>query len=47
MLGLQQVIDEVGATNPKAKAAKPEDFIEPKFVKQLDDAGFYKHLYGK
>lgn len=47
VLGMQNVLDSMGATNPKAKTAKPEDFLEPKFVKQLDDEGFYKKLYGK
>jgi hypothetical protein len=31
--------------NPRAKSARPEDFIDMSFVKKLDDEGFYTRLY--
>jgi hypothetical protein len=31
--------------DPKAKAAKPEDFVEMRFVKELDESGFIDDLY--
>ncbi len=47
VLGMQNVLDVMGATNAKAKTAKPEDFIDMRAVKQLDDEGFFKKLYGR
>ncbi len=47
VLGMQNVLDVVGATNAKAKALKPEDLVDSRYVKQLDDEGFFKKLYGK
>jgi hypothetical protein len=32
-------------TDPKAKAAKPEDFVDMRFVKELDESGFVDDLY--
>jgi NitT/TauT family transport system substrate-binding protein len=40
--GIEQVIEEVAADNPKAKGAKPEQFINMTFVKALEDSGFFK-----
>jgi NitT/TauT family transport system substrate-binding protein len=42
--GIEQVIEEVAAENPKAKGAKPEQFINMTFVKELEDSGFFKRL---
>ena len=33
--------------NPRAKRAKPEDFIDESLVRELDQGGFYRQLYGK
>lgn len=33
--------------NPRAKGAKPEDFIDDSLVKELDQGGLYRQLYGK
>ncbi len=47
VVGMEQVIAEVAATNDKAKGARPEQFIDMTFVKELDNSGFFKRLYGK
>lgn len=47
VLGMQNTLDVVSATNDDAKKLKPEDLIEARYVKQLDDAGFFKKLYGR
>ena len=47
VLGMQNTLDVVSATNDGAKTLKPEDLIEARYVKQLDDAGFFKKLYGR
>jgi NitT/TauT family transport system substrate-binding protein len=43
--GLQTIIDELATRNPKAKNAKPEDFVDMSFVKKLDDEKFFDRLY--
>jgi hypothetical protein len=35
------------AGDPKAKVAKAEDFVDLRFIKELDDAGFLDKLYKK
>lgn len=43
--GVQEVLNQIAPRNPKAKAAKPEDFYDDRFVKELDEQGFYKQLW--
>ena len=43
--GIQTLLNFIAKTNPEAASAKPEDFINDKFVKELDDSGFYARLY--
>ena len=33
------------AADPKAKNAKPEDFVDMRFIKELDDSGYIDKLY--
>ena len=33
------------ASDPKAKAAKAEDFVDLRFIKELDDSGYIDNLY--
>jgi ABC-type nitrate/sulfonate/bicarbonate transport system substrate-binding protein len=40
--GMDTIIGELLATEPKAKTAKPEDFLDTRFVAQLEKDGFYK-----
>ena len=40
--GMEAIIAELLPTEPKAKAAKPEDFLDTRFVSQLEKEGFYK-----
>lgn len=42
---LQAGVDEVAATNEKAKGANPNNFVDWQFVKQLEDSGFIKQIY--
>jgi NitT/TauT family transport system substrate-binding protein len=41
--GVQMMLSEIGAKDPKAQAAKPEQFVDLSFVKELD--GFIDGLY--
>ncbi len=47
VLGMQNTLDVIAASNARAKALKPEDLIDSRYVKQLDDEGFFKTLYAK
>lgn len=40
--GMEAIIAELVPTEPKAKTAKPEDFLDARFVVQLEKEGFYK-----
>jgi NitT/TauT family transport system substrate-binding protein len=43
--GIKEVLAELGEKDAKARAAKPEDFADMSFIKELDDSGFIDHLY--
>jgi ABC-type nitrate/sulfonate/bicarbonate transport system substrate-binding protein len=43
--GVQEVLDQIAPRNPKAKTAKPEEFYDDRFVKELDTQGFYRQLW--
>jgi hypothetical protein len=35
----------MATSTPEVAHAKPEDFIEIRFIKELEDSGFYARLY--
>ena len=43
--GIRNILASLGETDPKAKTAKPEDFVDMSFIKELDDSGFVDELY--
>lgn len=43
--GIQTLIDFLAKTSPEAANSKPDDFIDARFVKELEDAGLYAKLY--
>ena len=43
--GMQIMLREMGAKDPAARAAKPEQFVDLTFVKELDGSGFIDRLY--
>src|SRR5262245_9429627 len=43
--GIKNILETLAETDPKAKAAKPEDFVDMRFIKELDDSGFIDELY--
>src|ERR1051326_6641383 len=45
MQGLQATYDYVAATKPEIKNHKPEEFMDPSFVAELEKSGFIKRLY--
>jgi len=45
--GIQLYLDQLKIKNPKAAQADIKDYINARFVKELDDSGFIKALYRK
>ena len=43
--GIKTILETLAETEPKAKAARPEDFVDMRFVKELDESGFVDDLY--
>ncbi|MBI4317775.1 MAG: ABC transporter substrate-binding protein [Chloroflexi bacterium] len=43
--GMLAAIETVAETNPKAKGADPETFVDRQFVRELEESGFIKQLY--
>ena len=43
--GIEIMLRELAARDPIAKAAKPEDFVDLTFIKELDSSGFIDRLY--
>jgi hypothetical protein len=43
--GIQLVLEQLAHTNPAAKTAAPERFIDARFVKELDSSGSIDRLY--
>jgi NitT/TauT family transport system substrate-binding protein len=44
LAGLSTILKATEARNPKAKNAKPEDFVDSRFVQELDKSGFFAEL---
>ncbi len=45
--GLKTVLDELAERDPRAKSAKPEQFVDASFIRELDQSGFIDNLYKK
>jgi ABC-type nitrate/sulfonate/bicarbonate transport system substrate-binding protein len=45
--GLKTIIEPLAETDAKAKAAKPEDFVDISFIRELDQSGYIDGLYKK
>jgi NitT/TauT family transport system substrate-binding protein len=43
--GIQVILQELAAKDPKAKTARPEQFVDMSFLKELDGSGFIDRLY--
>ena len=44
--GLQTIIDQLAKSRPQMKNLNPNDFIDPSILKEIEDSGFVKKLYG-
>ena len=45
--GIKNILEPLAETDAKAKAAKPEDFVEMSFIRELDQSGYIDSLYKK
>ncbi len=45
LAGIKTVLDAMAHEEPRAKEARPEDFVDIRFVRELDDNGFIDNLY--
>jgi len=45
--GYQLVLQDMAEKNPKAAQANVKDYIDTRFIKELEDSGFIKALYRK
>ncbi len=45
--GIKTILDQLGQKDPKARAAKPQDFVDTRFVEEFDKSGFIDGLYGR
>jgi NitT/TauT family transport system substrate-binding protein len=45
--GVETILEDLAKTNPKAKGADPKRFVEPRFLKELEDSGLITQLYKK
>jgi hypothetical protein len=45
MQGMQNALDDVARTVPPARTAKPEQFVDLRFLERLEKSGLLKELY--
>lgn len=43
--GAQNILEQIALSNPKARQAKPQDFIDDRFIRELEESGYIKGLY--
>jgi NitT/TauT family transport system substrate-binding protein len=43
--GAQNILDQIALSNPKAKQAKPQDYIDDRFLRELEANGYIQKLY--
>jgi hypothetical protein len=44
-MNIEAVLDELGPRLPAAKTAQPRDFMDIRFIEELDRSGFIDRLY--
>ena len=45
--GIKTILDQLGQKDPKARAAKPQDFVDARFVEEFDKSGYVDSLYAQ
>jgi hypothetical protein len=44
---VKSILTPLADKNPKARAAKPEDFADLRFIRELDQTGYIDNLYNR
>jgi ABC-type nitrate/sulfonate/bicarbonate transport system substrate-binding protein len=47
MEGIRNAMEEVAQRVPIVKSKRPEDFVNTRFLKELENEGFFKQFYGR
>jgi hypothetical protein len=45
--GIKNILEPLAEKDPKARAAKPEDFVDMSFIKDLDQSRYIDSMYKK
>jgi len=45
--GFQSTLDEVAPTDPRAKAIKPQEMIDTRYLDEMAKSGFFEQIWGK
>ncbi len=45
--GIRTILDQLGEKDPKARTAKPQDFVDTRFVEEFDKSGYIDSLYAR
>jgi len=44
---LQAILDEVAATDPRAKKVKPQELLDSRYLDEMEKSGFFDQLWAK
>ncbi len=45
--GIDNILVEIGPGHPGAKGRKPSEFVDHRYVREMEDGGFFGRLYGE
>ena len=45
--GFQSTLDEIAPTEPRAKAVKPQEMMDPRYLDEMEKSGFFEQIWGK
>jgi len=45
--GIQSTLDEIAPTEPRAKAVKPQEMIDTRYLDEMEKSGFFDQIWGK
>jgi hypothetical protein len=43
--GIQSTLDEIAPTEPRAKAVKPQELVDTRFLDEMEKSGFMQQLW--
>lgn len=45
--GFQSALDEIAPTEPRAKAVKPQEMIDSRYLDEMEKSGFFEQIWGR